>query len=161
MEYLEGQMRAHNAHWRGASQLGTDPHMAALEGLPHVAELDWWRAIDRATGGIYLLFGGPQAGKSTSLKLPAEMKKPLSAQEAEAMAKVRMPGNAVPEFATDLIFRRDYVGGQMARDMTLFVDDDGKAYHIYASEENSTLQISQLAPLLSAPVPGSAGTNYG
>lgn len=32
----------------------------------------------------------------------------------------------------------------MARDMTLFVDDDGKAYHIYASEENSTMHISQL-----------------
>ena len=32
----------------------------------------------------------------------------------------------------------------MARDMTLFVDDDGKAYHIYASEENQTLQIAEL-----------------
>jgi beta-xylosidase len=32
----------------------------------------------------------------------------------------------------------------MARDMTLFVDDDGKAYHIYSSEENSTLHISLL-----------------
>jgi len=40
---------------------------------------------------------------------------------------------------------RDFSGGQMARDMTLFVDDDGKAYHIYASEENQTLQISQLS----------------
>lgn len=39
---------------------------------------------------------------------------------------------------------RDFVGGQMARDMNLFVDTDGKAYHIYASEENSTIQISQL-----------------
>ncbi|OGV58250.1 MAG: beta-glucanase [Lentisphaerae bacterium GWF2_50_93] len=34
--------------------------------------------------------------------------------------------------------------GQMVRDMTIFVDDDGKAYHIYASEHNSTLQISLL-----------------
>ena len=33
----------------------------------------------------------------------------------------------------------------MARDMNLFVDDDGKAYHIYSSEENSTLHISQLS----------------
>ena len=32
----------------------------------------------------------------------------------------------------------------MARDMNLFVDDDGKAYQIYASEENSTLHISLL-----------------
>lgn len=39
---------------------------------------------------------------------------------------------------------RDFRKGQMARDMNLFVDHDGKAYHIYTSEENSTLHISQL-----------------
>lgn len=43
------------------------------------------------------------------------------------------------------IVRRDYAGGQMARDMNLFVDDDGTAYHIAASEENGTLHISQLS----------------
>ena len=42
------------------------------------------------------------------------------------------------------ILGRDFEGGQMARDQNLFVDDDGKAYHIYSSEENSTLHISQL-----------------
>lgn len=39
---------------------------------------------------------------------------------------------------------RDFKGGQMARDMNLFVDDDGKAYHMFASEENSTLHLSEL-----------------
>jgi len=42
------------------------------------------------------------------------------------------------------IIARDFEGGQMARDQTLFVDDDGAAYHLYASEENATLQISKL-----------------
>jgi beta-xylosidase len=42
------------------------------------------------------------------------------------------------------ILGRDFVGGQMARDMNLFVDDDGKAYHMYSSEENSTTHISLL-----------------
>jgi hypothetical protein len=32
----------------------------------------------------------------------------------------------------------------MARDMTLFVDDDGAAYDIYASEENHTMHVSRL-----------------
>jgi len=32
----------------------------------------------------------------------------------------------------------------MSRDMTLFKDDDGKAYHVYSSENNETLYISQL-----------------
>lgn len=33
---------------------------------------------------------------------------------------------------------------QMSRDMTLFKDDDGRAYHIYSSENNSTLHIGLL-----------------
>ncbi|WP_240099929.1 glycoside hydrolase family 43 protein [Christiangramia crocea] len=40
--------------------------------------------------------------------------------------------------------RRDFEKGQMARDMTVFVDDDGTAYHIHSSEENQTLHISEL-----------------
>lgn len=44
-----------------------------------------------------------------------------------------------------LFVRRDLEGGQMSRDMTLFVDDDGKAYHIYSSEDNLTLQIAELS----------------
>ena len=39
---------------------------------------------------------------------------------------------------------RDLKSGQMARDMTLFVDSDNKAYHIHASEENQTLHICEL-----------------
>jgi len=39
---------------------------------------------------------------------------------------------------------RDFETGQMARDMALFVDDDGKAWHIHAAEENYTLHISEL-----------------
>lgn len=38
----------------------------------------------------------------------------------------------------------DFPIGQMARDMTVFVDDDGKAYLFAASEANPTLQISEL-----------------
>ena len=41
-------------------------------------------------------------------------------------------------------FSRDFSKGQMARDMTLFVDDDQKAYHIFASEENRTMHITRL-----------------
>lgn len=39
---------------------------------------------------------------------------------------------------------RDMEGGQMARDMTLFQEKDGKAYHVHASEENLTLHIAEL-----------------
>lgn len=43
-----------------------------------------------------------------------------------------------------LYLRLDFSGGQMARDMTLYVDEDKKAYHIFSSEENQTLQIAEL-----------------
>jgi beta-xylosidase len=43
-----------------------------------------------------------------------------------------------------LFVRRDFEKGQMSRDMTLFVDDNGKAYHIHTAEENLTLHISEL-----------------
>lgn len=43
-----------------------------------------------------------------------------------------------------LFIRRDFIRGQMSRDMTLFVDDDGKAYHIYSSEDNLTLHVAEL-----------------
>jgi hypothetical protein len=34
--------------------------------------------------------------------------------------------------------------GEMSRDMTLFKDDDGKAYHIFSSENNRTMHIGLL-----------------
>lgn len=39
---------------------------------------------------------------------------------------------------------RDMDGGQMSRDMTIYIDDKGKAYHITSSQENLTLLICEL-----------------
>lgn len=56
------------------------------------------------------------------------------------------PANATAEDkAPGTTLARDFAGGQMARDMTVFVDGD-TAWHVYASEENGTLQIARLAP---------------
>lgn len=46
--------------------------------------------------------------------------------------------------ARGMFVKRDFEDGQMSRDMTLFVDEDGRAYHIYSSEDNLTLQIAEL-----------------
>lgn len=51
---------------------------------------------------------------------------------------------ATPVDNSDAFFCRDFPGGQMARDMTVFVDDDGKAYHVFSSEENYTLHLAEL-----------------
>lgn len=55
------------------------------------------------------------------------------------------PVNATDADKSGTTLARDFEGGQMARDMTLFVDDDGKAYQFYASEENPTMHVSLLS----------------
>jgi hypothetical protein len=87
---------------------------------------------------------GPNAGVWPQ-NVPLEQKRPLSSEEAGALAKLEMPGGPVPYYPKQMLFRRDFAGGQMARDMTLFVDDDGAAYHVYTSEANGTLHISRLS----------------
>ncbi len=59
--------------------------------------------------------------------------RPLNATDADLQPR---PGN---------LLARDLEGGQMARDMTLFVDDDGTAYQFFASESNQTMHVSQLS----------------
>lgn len=78
------------------------------------------------------------------MNAPGQMKRPLSEAEAIALKQSRLGGGYDSSYPEDLIFRRDYAGGQMARDMNLFVDEDGKAYHLYASEDNGVLHISEL-----------------
>ncbi len=48
------------------------------------------------------------------------------------------------EIAKGMFVKRDLKGGQMSRDMTLYVDDDNKAYHIYSSEDNLTIHVAEL-----------------
>ncbi len=55
------------------------------------------------------------------------------------------PLSLSPETGDLNSFERDKPGGQMSRDMTLFVDDDLRAYLLAASEENQTLHISELS----------------
>jgi len=54
----------------------------------------------------------------------------------------KLPG--VEKAKAGYYLRRDYPKGQMARDMTVFKDGD-KAYLIYASEENYTMNIAELS----------------
>lgn len=49
-----------------------------------------------------------------------------------------------PKICQYPIYARDVANGQMCRDMNLFVDDDGSAWHLYSSEHNSTLHLARL-----------------
>lgn len=99
---------------------------------------------DKITGPYqYLGSFRPNAGV-WPLNAPDELRKPLSNNEADALSKIRFAGGPEPDYPRQSLFRLHHDGGQMARDMNVFVDDDGTAYHIYSSEHNGTLHISQL-----------------
>jgi beta-xylosidase len=106
-------------------------------------------AIADRPAGPYQFLGTlrPNAG-AWPQNVPEGKKKPLTDEELRHLAdlKGKMHGGSFPEYPTDLFYRRDHDGGQMSRDQTLFLDDDGKGYHIHASEENGTLHIAELAP---------------
>jgi hypothetical protein len=100
---------------------------------------------DQVTGPYQFLRAfRPNAGV-WPLNVPEVDRRELSAAERERLAALDLAGGPRPWYPRQLLFRRDFAGGQMARDMTLFVDDDGAAYHIYASEGNGTLHISRLS----------------
>lgn len=61
---------------------------------------------------------------------------------ASAMVAVAVADAPTGPFTFVRAFRPD---GEMSRDMTLYLDDDGAAYQIRASEGNATLHISQLS----------------
>jgi beta-xylosidase len=97
---------------------------------------------DRVTGP-YTYRGSvrPNAGHWPR-NVRAEQRDPVAIREAQAVTGL----GGGPSFRTMQlnILGRDFEGGQQARDMTLFKDDDGAAYHVYSSEHNSTLHIARL-----------------
>ncbi|HSQ39752.1 MAG TPA: glycoside hydrolase family 43 protein [Anaerolineales bacterium] len=99
-------------------------------------------AVSDRVAGPYTFVGSfrPNAGAWPMNATSEQMQPPdadLSAREFE--------GGFTEDIDQHNILGRDFAGGQMARDMTLFVDEDGAAYHVFASEENSTLHISLLS----------------
>lgn len=111
-----------------------------LKGQGYAAARYGVAVADRVEGPYAFLRSGRVNPGVWAQNIPAE-KRTL----ADAPAAKRLSSSAFPEgMDKAAIYYRDFAGGQMARDMTIFVDDDGVAYHIYASEDNGTLQIAEL-----------------
>jgi hypothetical protein len=83
----------------------------------------------------------PNAGK-WPIDLPEDRRTPITSDESREILRDR--SNFRAKLGEGAYTRRDFAGGQMSRDMTLFVDDDGKAYHVTSAEENYTLNIHEL-----------------
>jgi beta-xylosidase len=111
-----------------------------LKGKGYIASRSGVAVSDNITGPYTFLHSERPDSGVVALNLPSCLKGKTYTASGE-----KFTGGSASTHPDSLnIVGRDFSGGQMARDMNLFVDDDGKAYHIFASEENSTLHISQL-----------------
>lgn len=111
-----------------------------LKGKGYSAALTALATADSPTGPFTFVKAlRPNAGQ-WPINHPEELRKPYTKADLDALPKDKWRENMV----SGMYLQRDFAGGQMARDMTLFVDDDGKAYHIASAEENYTLNIHEL-----------------
>lgn len=114
-----------------------------LKGKGYYAARSGTAVSDTPTGPFRYLGSGRVNPGKLPFDLTAEQKAVL-----DTLDHTHYPTEWTPEWRKavqeGLFLKRDLEGGQMARDMQLFVDEDGKAYHIYSSEENMTLQIAEL-----------------
>lgn len=111
-----------------------------LKGKGYAAALTGVAVSDRITGPYkYIRSVRPNAGIwpqdfQEEFRKPAEGESAIKRNSEEWRKAVR----------EGLFLRRDFAGGQMARDMTVFVEKNGKAWHVHSSEENMTLHFSEL-----------------
>jgi hypothetical protein len=111
-----------------------------LKGKGYAAALTGLAVSDKITGPYkYVRSLRPNAGVWPA-NLPESNRKP-AADEASIKRNSEEYRQAVRD---GLYARRDFDGGQMARDMTVFVDRKGKAWHVHSAEENMTLHFSEL-----------------
>jgi hypothetical protein len=114
------------------------------KGAGYTGSLSGVAVAEQVTGPYLFLDSFRPNAAVWPLNVPESDKSELPAAELAGLAGLELNGGPRPYYPKHLLYRRDFAGGQMARDMTLFVDDDGSAYHIYASEGNGTLHISRL-----------------
>jgi hypothetical protein len=110
-----------------------------LKGQGYTAAKTGVAVADKVTGPYTFLEAlNPNAGHWPA-NYPGELKNKTFPDDLESWSDEWL--QAVKD---GLFVHRDFGKGQMSRDMTLYIDDDGTAYHIHAAEENLTLHISEL-----------------
>ena len=113
-----------------------------LKGQGYKAALTGLAISDNVTGPYkYIKSVNPNA-RAWPMNFPDELKKVEKEPILEGIGLQKPEGQKIVR--DGYFVRRDFEKGQMARDMTLFIDDDEKAYHIHSSENNQTLHIAEL-----------------
>lgn len=115
-----------------------------LKGRGYEAAQVGFAVSDTPEGPFKFLYAmRPNAGK-----WPADWKK-KDIHIAKQQETAQYPEWWTPEWRKAIVMgmftHRDFGGGQMSRDMTVYIDEDGTAYHITSSEENLTIHIHELS----------------
>lgn len=120
-------------------------HLEKAELPTYEAALAGVALADRVTGPYTFLHAmRPNAGH-WPINARADQKSAKSIRQAREAAALLPEGKRLaPQDAN--VLGCDFAGGQQSRDQTVFADDDGTAYHIYSSENNSALHIARLNP---------------
>ncbi len=116
-------------------------HLECSKGYSHAFQ--GVATSDRPEGPFQLLWHGrPNAGFWPE-NTPEELRNPVlieqARQEVDQISNGR--NTRTPEVS---ILGLDVESGQQSRDMTVFIDDDGKGYVLYSSEKNSTTHVAEL-----------------
>ncbi|GAA4734875.1 glycoside hydrolase family 43 protein [Flavisolibacter ginsenosidimutans] len=112
-----------------------------LKGKGYAAAMAGVAVADRPKGPFTYIKSVRPNPHAWPTNFPDSLKRPLTPGETLD----RKDKNFGAKRAAGYLVRRDFESGQMSRDMTLYVDDDGTAYQITASEDNSTLHVNKLA----------------
>ena len=114
-----------------------------LKGQGYAAARTGLAVADRPEGPFRFL----RSFRPTAGAWPEDVR--VEERTPEAMRASRELGNESGGPSERVKARVPYLGhidgGQMSRDMTLFADDDGRCYHVFASQYNSTLHIAELS----------------
>lgn len=114
-----------------------------LKGHGYSAARSGVAVADQPTGPFTFIRSlRPNAG-SWPVNVTDDLKDPASIAKAKGKYFGGGPNEEQKQYN---VLGADFAGGQMARDMTLFVDDDGTGYHLYSAEHNATLHIAKLTP---------------
>lgn len=98
---------------------------------------------DSPEGPFRLLWHGRPNPGVWAENTPPELKEPsrIAAARRELPTLSNAQNPITPEIS---VLGMDFETGQQSRDMTVFVDDDQKAYVVYSAEKNSTIHLAEL-----------------
>jgi hypothetical protein len=116
-----------------------------LKGQAYAAALVGVATADNATGSFrYVRSFRINAGRKP-INMTPDLEEDLNNPLDPDFTRIGFEASSRWQYWADTPkFGRDFKHGQMSRDQTVYMDDDGQAYHVTSSEGNRTIHISRL-----------------